>query len=95
MQKFSFENCLKRIPSRFELVIIASKRACQLLRGSLPRLKNDSRHNPARTALREICFGMVQKNGDDKAYRVAESHPDPPPRKSRRPAPEESSFSGT
>ena len=79
MQKFSFENCLKQIPSRFELVIIASKRAGQLLRGSRPRLRKDSRHNPARTALREICFGKVLKNGDDRAYRMSVSQPEPPP----------------
>ncbi len=79
MQKFSFETCLKQIPSRFELVTIASKRACQLLRGSLPRLKKNSRHNPARTALREICFGKIQKNGGDRAYRMSVSQPEPLP----------------
>ncbi|MCZ6670966.1 MAG: DNA-directed RNA polymerase subunit omega [Acidobacteria bacterium] len=79
MPKFSFEECLKRIPSRFELVIIASKRASQILRGSLPRLKKDSRHNPARTALREICFGKVLKNGDDRVYRMSASQPEPRP----------------
>lgn len=68
MEKFSYERCLKVIPSRFELVVVASKRAEQLLRGSRPRV--DADHNPARTALREISQGKLLRNESDRGYHV-------------------------
>jgi DNA-directed RNA polymerase subunit omega len=68
MEKFSYERCLKKIPSRFELVVVASKRAEQLLKGSKPRVESD--HNPARTALREIGDGKLLKDGTERVYRV-------------------------
>lgn len=68
MEKFSYERCMKKIPNRFELVVVASKRAEQLLRGSRPRV--DADHNPARTALREISEGKLLKHETDRVYRV-------------------------
>lgn len=46
------------IDSKFRFVIIASKRAKQLLQGSKPRLKSKSK-NPIRVAQREVREGLV------------------------------------
>ncbi len=74
MEKFSYDKCLKMIPSRFELVVVASKRAEQLLRGSRPRVL--AAHNPARTALREICEGKLEKAEEARNYNVLVSEAD-------------------
>ena len=74
MERFSFDRCLIRIPSRFELVVVASKRAEQLLRGSRPRVVTP--HNPARTALREICEGKLERNDEANSYSVLVSEAD-------------------
>ncbi len=70
MAKLSFQKCLQQIPSRYELVVVASKRAEQLLKGSRPRI-DDAHHNPARTALMEISDGRIEKNGSSRSYRVS------------------------
>ena len=74
MEKFSYDKCLIKIPSRFELVVVASKRAEQLLRGSRPRVVMP--HNPARTALREICEGKMERNEEGRSYSVLVSDAD-------------------
>ncbi|MBI4161522.1 MAG: DNA-directed RNA polymerase subunit omega [Acidobacteria bacterium] len=76
MPKFSFENCARQVPSRFELVVIASKRAQQIIRGSRPRV--EEHHNPARTALREISAGKILKNGESRSYHVSPAEPPAP-----------------
>lgn len=46
------------IDSKFRFVIIASKRAKQLLQGAKPRLRSKSK-NPIRVAQREVREGLV------------------------------------
>jgi len=46
------------IDSKFRFVILAAKRAKQLLRGSKPRLKSKSK-NPIRVAQLEVVEGLV------------------------------------
>jgi len=46
------------IDSKFRFVIIAAKRAKQLLRGSKPRIKSKSK-NPIRVAQMEVTKGLV------------------------------------
>ena len=70
MARLSFQKCLEQIPCRYELVVVASKRAEQLLKGSRPRIP-DPHHNPARTALMEISDGKLEKNGDSRSYKVS------------------------
>jgi len=57
MARVTVEDCLKRIPSRFMLVHVATKRVRQLLDGS-PRLVKSNNENVV-TALREISAGKV------------------------------------
>jgi len=47
------------IDSKFRFVIVASKRAKQLLRGSKPKLRSKSR-NPIRIAQQEVSAGTVE-----------------------------------
>ena len=57
MARVTVEDCLKRIPSRFMLVHVTTKRVRQLLEGS-PRLVKSTNENVV-TALREISAGKV------------------------------------
>lgn len=60
MARITVEPCLKHIPNRFELVIIAATRARALEMGgeasSLPNERNDK---PTVHALREIAAGVI------------------------------------
>jgi DNA-directed RNA polymerase subunit omega len=57
MARITVEDCLKRVPSRFALAVIAFKRAKMLLQGSPPLVKCDNK--AIVTALREIAAGKV------------------------------------
>jgi len=57
MARVTVEDCLKRIPSRFMLVHVTTKRVRQLLEGS-PRLVKSTNENVV-TALREVSAGKV------------------------------------
>jgi DNA-directed RNA polymerase subunit omega len=58
MARVTIEDCLKRIPNRFFLVHIATKRVRQLLEGG-QRLVKSSNNEDVVTALREIAAGKV------------------------------------
>ena len=59
MARITVEDCLSEIPSRFELVVLAAKRAKQLLKGAKPLLASDNR--AIVVALREIAAGKVRR----------------------------------
>ena len=59
MARTTVEDCLRKIPNRFELVMLAAKRARQLFAGAKPLLETDNREIV--TALREIAAGKVRK----------------------------------
>ena len=59
MARITVEDCLARIPNRFELVVVASRRAKDLLKGSPPLVEADNKE--VVTALREIAAGKVWK----------------------------------
>lgn len=62
MARITVEDCLKQIPNRFELVMIAAKRARQLvLTGTDPIVpwENDK---PTVVALREIATGRLPED---------------------------------
>ena len=58
MARITVEDCLDRIPNRFELVLLAAKRAKQLLKGSRPLVETDNKEIV--TSLREIAAGKVR-----------------------------------
>ncbi len=58
MARITVEDCLEKIPNRFELVLLASKRAKQLLKGSRPLTETDNKDIV--TSLREVAAGKVR-----------------------------------
>ena len=58
MARITVEDCLDNVSSRFELVLLASKRARQLLKGAKPLVLSDNRDIVV--ALREIAAGKVR-----------------------------------
>jgi DNA-directed RNA polymerase subunit omega len=59
MARVTVEDCLEKVASRFELVVLASKRAKQLFKGAKPLIETDNREIV--TALREIAAGKVRR----------------------------------
>lgn len=58
MARVTVEDCLGKVDNRFDLVLIASKRARQIANGSQP-LVDDMGDKPTVIALREISEGLV------------------------------------
>ena len=58
MARVTVEDCLKNVKNRFELVLIAAKRARQLMRGKDPRVEWDN-DKATVVALREIAAGFT------------------------------------
>ena len=58
MARVTVDDCLKRIPNRFQLTLAATYRARQLTMGSTP-LVEAGRDKPTVVALREIAGGKV------------------------------------
>ncbi|MCB1858547.1 MAG: DNA-directed RNA polymerase subunit omega [Gammaproteobacteria bacterium] len=58
MARVTVEDCLVHINNRFDLVLLASKRARQLVNGMEPLLKWEN-DKPTVVALREIAAGLV------------------------------------
>lgn len=61
MARVSIEDCQKKLPNRFALVLVAADRARQLMDSSEPLIKSKNRE--AVTALREIAEGKVVMDG--------------------------------
>jgi DNA-directed RNA polymerase subunit omega len=61
MARITVETCLKRIPNRFQLTLVAAYRARQLTVGSTPQVELDptDRDKPTVIALREVEAGKV------------------------------------
>ena len=57
MARITVEDCLQKIPNRFQLVLAATYRARMLSQGNTPKI--ESRNKPSVTALREIAAGQV------------------------------------
>jgi DNA-directed RNA polymerase subunit omega len=57
--RITVEDCLSKIPNRFELVVLASKRAKELFKGAKPLIEADNRE--VVLALREVAAGKVRK----------------------------------
>ena len=61
MARVTVEDCLEKVSNRFELVILASKRAKRLFKGAKPLLETENLEIV--TALREIAAGKVRRAG--------------------------------
>jgi DNA-directed RNA polymerase subunit omega len=62
MARVTVEDCLEHVDNRFELVMIASKRARDIaVRGAQPMVEWEN-DKPTVVALREIAAGMIKKD---------------------------------
>ena len=58
MSRVTIQDCLEHIPSRFDLTLVAAKRARQLTRGAEAKIPWDG-HKSTVLALKEIAGGLV------------------------------------
>ena len=58
MARVTVDDCLKRIPNRFQLTLAATYRARQITMGGSPMVEAE-KDNPTVMALREIAAGLV------------------------------------
>jgi len=58
MARITVQDCLTHIPNRFQLVLVATKRARQIALGARP-LVDEENDKPSVIALREIADGLI------------------------------------
>ncbi len=58
MARVTVDDCLKKIPNRFQMTLAAAHRARQIANGSTPLVEVD-KDKPTVVALREMALGMV------------------------------------
>jgi DNA-directed RNA polymerase subunit omega len=63
MARITVEDCLERVGNRFELVLLAARRAKQLLKGARPLVESDNKEIVS--ALREIAADKVRLKYDE------------------------------
>lgn len=61
MARVTVEDCLDKIPNRFDLVVLAARRARDLTLGK-PPLVEEEKDKPAVIALREIAEGLIDSS---------------------------------
>ena len=59
MARITVDDCLIKIPNRFQLTLIASIRARQLANGAESMIDNVNEDKPSVLALREIAAGAI------------------------------------
>ncbi len=59
MARVTVEDCLENVDNRFELVMVASKRARQIATGGKSPLVDEESDKPTVIALREIADGLI------------------------------------
>jgi len=65
MARITVEDCLEHVDNRFDLVLLASRRARQILTGADPMVPEDN-DKPTVIALREIADGLISTGGMDE-----------------------------
>lgn len=61
MARITVEDCLDKVENRFELVMVASKRARQIAVGGKDPLVPEDGDKPTVLALREIAEGLINR----------------------------------
>lgn len=62
MARVTVEDCLDNVENRFELVMVASKRARQIATGGKDALVQEESDKPTVIALREIAEGLITQD---------------------------------
>jgi DNA-directed RNA polymerase subunit omega len=71
MARVTVEDCVDKVPNRFELVLLAAHRSREMAAGSKPTVERDNDKNPV-VALREIADET--QGADDLRERLIASH---------------------
>ncbi|MEM9320369.1 MAG: DNA-directed RNA polymerase subunit omega [Pseudomonadota bacterium] len=71
MARVTVEDCVDKVPNRFELVLLASRRAREISSGAAITIDRDNDKNPV-VSLREIA--EETQSADDLRERLIESH---------------------
>lgn len=72
MARITVEDCLKKVPSRFTLVHLASQRGRQLMKGAPQLVKTENK--VIVTALREIAAGKVGVSPETTVAKRGKKH---------------------
>ena len=76
MARITVEDCLKKVEIRFELVILAARRAKMIMKGGKPLVETDNRS--VVNSLREVAAGKVKFIDPKKKEKQSElSHSEP------------------
>ncbi len=79
MARVTVEDCVQRVPNRFELVLLAAQRARNLSRGEELTIDRDNDKNPV-VALREIAGETVElPNLEQDLIKSLSRSPEPEP----------------
>jgi DNA-directed RNA polymerase subunit omega len=73
MARITVEDCLENVPNRFDLVMVASRRARQLQTGGKDPLVSEDNDKPTVLALREVAAGLVDMSILDEVEAQQES----------------------
>ena len=65
MARITVEDCLEHVENRFDLVLLAARRARQIAQGADPLVPAEN-DKPTVLALREIAEGLVTTEGMDE-----------------------------
>ncbi len=76
MARVTVEDCLENVDNRFELVMLASKRAKQLVMNGAEPLVDPENDKPTVVALREIAAGKVTTATMAEAEAIAAAEAD-------------------
>jgi DNA-directed RNA polymerase subunit omega len=77
MARITIEDCIEKVPNRFQLVQMAAIRAKQLKKGARPLLVSEGNKDVV-MSLREIAAGLVKPGGVDVGPESMESSPPAP-----------------
>ena len=67
MARLTVEDCLRHIGNRYDLVLLASKRARQIALGMPTKLEEEEDDKPTVLALREIAQGLINEENVEVA----------------------------
>lgn len=70
MARVTVEDCLDTVENRFELVLVAAKRAHQLSSGGYKSILNSAKDKPTVLALREIEAGIINSRILSEEYEL-------------------------
>lgn len=81
MARITVEDCLDKVDNRFELVMVASKRARQIATGGKEPLVKEDGDKPTVIALREIEEGLISnqimKDAEKSVNEFSEAEEEP------------------